>query len=49
LWVRVAQTKVLRKAAWATQKETIRADSKGRLTVERQMSAWTVILIRQVK
>ena len=39
------QTEQLRRAGWATQEETVAADGKGRLTLERTLSPWAVVLI----
>jgi xylan 1,4-beta-xylosidase len=42
------QTEVLRKLAWATRKELVRADANGDLAIQRSLAAWTVVLIQQM-
>lgn len=42
------QTATLRRQAWATKQETLHADGRGRLTLERTLDAWTVLLIREI-
>ena len=41
------QTEALRRAGWNTLEETIVADGKGRLTIERTLQPWTVILVTE--
>ena len=41
------QTEQLRRAGWNTLEETIVADGKGRLTIERTLQPWTVMLISE--
>jgi xylan 1,4-beta-xylosidase len=41
------QTKALREAAWATQKEIVRADASGSLDLHRTLAPWSLVLIRQ--
>ncbi len=41
------QTKALREAAWATQKEIVRADISGNLDLHRALSPWSLVLVRQ--
>jgi xylan 1,4-beta-xylosidase len=42
------QTEALRKAAWATKSELLHADDAGRLTIERKLEAWSLVLVRQL-
>ena len=41
------QTTALRKAAWATQTEVIRADGAGNFDLHRVIAPWSVVLIKQ--
>ena len=41
------QTAALRRAGWNTHEETVVADGKGRLTIERTLQPWTVMLISE--
>ncbi len=41
------QTATLRKQAWATKHETLHADGRGQLALQRTLDAWTVILIKE--
>ncbi len=43
------QTEQLRKAAWATKKETIQAGADGQLKLTRTLDAWSLLLIKQVE
>lgn len=43
----IAQTKELIRQADATLKETVKADSKGRLTIKRTLRPWTCMLIQE--
>jgi xylan 1,4-beta-xylosidase len=42
-----AQTKALREAAWATEKEIVRADGSGALDVHRKIAPWSLVLVKQ--
>ncbi len=42
-----AQTEVLRKAAWSTGKEVVRADSAGNLDLHRRIDPWSLVLVKQ--
>jgi xylan 1,4-beta-xylosidase len=42
------QTKELRNAARATQREIVRADGDGRLDLKRPIEAWSLVLVRQL-
>ena len=41
------QTAELRRAGWDTKEETVSADGKGRLTIERTLQPWSVMLISE--
>ena len=41
------QTRVLREAAWATQKEVVQADSNGNLNLRRRLEPWSLVLVKQ--
>jgi xylan 1,4-beta-xylosidase len=41
------QTEALKRAGWATVEETVVVDGKGRLTLERILQPWTVMLITE--
>ncbi len=41
------ETAALKDAAWGTQKELLRADGNGELTITRDLPAWAVLLVRQ--
>ncbi len=41
------QAELLRKAAWATNKEVVRADANGNLDLRRSISAWSLVLVKQ--
>jgi xylan 1,4-beta-xylosidase len=43
----VDQTKALREAALATQKEIVRADASGRLNLNRPLAPWSLVLVKQ--
>jgi xylan 1,4-beta-xylosidase len=43
------QTELLRKLAWDTKKEIVRADAAGRLHLELKMPAWSLMLIKQME
>ena len=43
-----AQTKALREAAWATQKELVRADGAGNLDLHRMIAPWSLVLLKQL-
>ncbi len=38
----------LKRAAWATKKETLRADDKGRLTIKGELTPWSCILVKEL-
>jgi xylan 1,4-beta-xylosidase len=42
------QTRLLREAAWATQKEIVRVDDSGTLVLHRPLAAWSLVLIKQM-
>ena len=42
------QTELLRKQAWATQKETVKADAAGKLHIETTLPPWALVSIRQM-
>ena len=42
-----SQTKALQQAAWATEKEILRADESGRLRINRSVAPWSVVLLKQ--
>jgi len=42
------QTRLLREAAWATQKEVVRVDDSGTLVLRRSLAAWSLVLIKQM-
>ena len=42
------QTELLRKLAWATNKEIVRADASGRLEIKATLPAWAVVLVREL-
>jgi hypothetical protein len=42
------QTEVLRKEAWNTRKEIVRADSEGNLHISTSLPAWALVSIRQM-
>jgi xylan 1,4-beta-xylosidase len=42
-----SQTKTLQDAAWATQKEIVRADAAGKLSVHRPIAPWSLVLLKQ--
>jgi xylan 1,4-beta-xylosidase len=42
------QTEALRNAAWGTAKELVHADASGRLVFQRELEAWSLVLIRQL-
>ena len=42
------QAEALRKAAWGTRKELVRADPSGRLVLQRTLEPWSVVLVRQL-
>lgn len=42
------QTAALKSAAWNTKKEFLRSDVNGVLTIQRQLEAWTVLIVRQL-
>ena len=42
------QTAWLKQKSWETMKETLKADDKGMLTINRNMQPWTCILIHQI-
>jgi xylan 1,4-beta-xylosidase len=42
------QTEALRQAAWMTNKEFVRADAQGNLSVSRPLSSWSVLLLDQM-
>lgn len=41
------QTEQLRRAGWSTLEETVQADGKGMLRIERTLQPWTVMLISE--
>jgi hypothetical protein len=41
------QTEALRKAAWDTRKEVVRADDAGNLTLERRIAPWSLVLVKE--
>lgn len=43
-----AQTKLLRKAAWATKKEVVRSDDSGALDVDRAIAPWSLVLVKEL-
>ena len=43
-----AETRELREAAWATKRETVRADQSGRLVLSRPLDAWSLVLLDQL-
>jgi xylan 1,4-beta-xylosidase len=43
-----AQTELLKKEAWDTQKEIVRADATGELHIKTALPPWAVILIKQM-
>jgi xylan 1,4-beta-xylosidase len=43
------QTAVLRKLAWNTEKQVVRADNEGRLHLSMKLPAWSVVLIKQME
>jgi len=42
------QTELLRKAAWATNKEVVRADANGTFDLRRTISAWSLVLVKEL-
>ena len=42
------QTALLRKLAWATSKEIVKADANGSMEIHRKLDAWTVVLFSQL-
>jgi xylan 1,4-beta-xylosidase len=42
-----AETAALKAAAWATSKETLRADATGHLSLHRKIAPWSVLLLDQ--
>jgi hypothetical protein len=42
------QTALLRKLAWATEKQIVRSDETGALHVKMKLPAWSVVLIKQM-
>jgi xylan 1,4-beta-xylosidase len=42
-----SQTRALQDAAWATQKEIVRADAAGKLIVHRRIAPWSLVLLTQ--
>ncbi len=43
-----AETAALKAAGWATKKEVVRADTSGRLVLNRTLTPWCVVLIDQL-
>jgi xylan 1,4-beta-xylosidase len=41
------QTRLLREAAWATEKEAVRADGAGNLDLHRVIAPWSLVLVKQ--
>lgn len=41
------QTRVLREAAWATEKEIVRVDDTGTLDLHRSIGPWSVVLVKE--
>lgn len=42
------QTELLKEKAWSTQKYIVKANDQGVLSIERELSPWSLVLIRQV-
>ncbi len=42
------QTQILKDAAWATKKEVVKADKSGVLTIKREMTPWSCLLISEL-
>ncbi len=42
------QTRLLREAAWATQREVVRADGAGNLDLHRAIAPWSLVLMKQL-
>jgi xylan 1,4-beta-xylosidase len=42
------QTEILRQGAMETQKELLHADSTGSVAMQRRLSPWAVVLVRQM-
>lgn len=42
------QTEALRKAGWGTKKELMHADASGRFVLQRNIEAWSLVLVREL-
>ncbi len=42
------ETRLLKEAAWATAKSTLKADAEGNLKIEQELPPWAVMLVDQV-
>lgn len=42
------QTELLRKAAWGTAREIVRANSQGELKIHRSIAAWSLVFVKQL-